>query len=135
MSKKVILKKQVLATEEYVQEQLAKIQPKEYTLTGTPGDKGGYSGYFFPMDEVNALIANLAKNPSQIKIILNDEAHSRVYTMLGHVGFNNSAGTEEVSLHFIAITSGLYFRHYGSATLTNSFITEDLFCFSEDYNG
>ncbi len=134
MSKKVILKGQVLATEEYVEERISKVAIKETpSLSGTFKSDTG-DGFILPMDNVNALLATIAGKPRAVQATLVDSTHARGYKVVCLVGFTNS-DIEEVTFEFTIQLQGLYFRHYGTATLTNGCVTADVIVTSSDYNG
>lgn len=132
MSKKVILKGQVLATEEFVEEKISKIVIKETpSLSGTFKDDTG-NGFILPMDNVNALLAEIAGKPRAVQATLVDSAHSRGYKVVCFVGFTNS-DIEEVTFEFTTQLKGASFRHYGTAQLSNGCVTADVTVTSSDY--
>lgn len=132
MSKKVILKGQVLATEEFVEEKISKIVIKETpSLSGTFKDDTG-NGFILPMDNVNALLAEIAGKPRAVQTTLVDPTHSRGYKVVCFVGFTNS-DIEEVTFEFTTQLKGASFRHYGTAQLYNGCVTADVIVTSSDY--
>ena len=135
MSKKVILKGQVLATEEFVEEKVSKIIIKETpSLSGTYKSDEAGSGFTFAMDNVNALLAAIAGKPRAVQITLVDSVNVRGYKVVCLVGFTNS-DIEEVTFEFTTQLKGTHFRHYGTAQLTNGCVTADVIVTSSDYNG
>lgn len=111
-------------------------------LNGTYNDIDVTAGYDFSVEEVNDLIDTLNKTPQMIQVNLTREFGSRtdINSVMADIGFNKSVPTdgtttEEVSLHYVVVSQGMYLRFYGSATLTDGHITSPLHCFSEDYNG
>lgn len=135
MSKKIILKEQVLATEEFVEERISNIVIKETpSLSGTYNSNETGSGFTFAMDNVNTLLAEITGKPRAVQATLVDQDHARGYKVVCLVGFTNS-NIEEVTFEFTTQLQGLYFRHYGTATLTNGCVTADVFVTSSDYNG
>lgn len=111
-------------------------------LEGTYSDTDVTAGYDFSVNSVNALIDTLNKTPQMIQVNLTREFEDRAETnnVMADIGFNSSTSTngttiEEVSLHYVVVSQGVYLRFYGSATLDNGHVTSPLHCFSEDYNG
>ena len=111
-------------------------------LEGTYNDTDVTAGYDFSVDSINALIDTLNKTPQMIQVNLVREFENRTEanSVMADIGFNSSTSTdgttiEEVSLHYVVVSQGVYLRFYGSATLTDGHVTSSLHCFSEDYNG
>lgn len=117
-------------------------------VTGEYNDVDVTPGYDLDYTKLNKILKRLDRDRhcNQIPITLTRTVSDRTvtYETKANVSFvtttANGETTEQLSLDFIIVDSGMYLRFYGSGELTYAedstvALTENLHCYSEDYNG